>query len=82
MPPSPLWKRAALASLRFLCGGRFPVGRMDLSMTVLIYVDVSKEVGDPEHLKIFANVDAAEAWFAVNETEGVAFEYEVIKPPV
>ena len=26
--------------------------------------------------------DAAEAWFAENDPEGVAFEYEVIKPPV
>jgi hypothetical protein len=28
-------------------------------MTVLIYVNTSKQVGDPEHLKVFANVDAA-----------------------
>ena len=38
-------------------------------------------VGDPEHLKVFANADAAEAWFAENDPEGVAFEYEVIQPP-
>ena len=30
-------------------------------MTVLIYVDTSKQVGDPEHLKVFANAGAAEA---------------------
>jgi hypothetical protein len=48
-------------------------------MTVLIYMDPSKH---PEHLKVFANVDAAEAWFAENDPEGVAFEYEVIEPPV
>jgi hypothetical protein len=30
-------------------------------MTVLIYVDASKQVGDHEHLKVFANADAAEA---------------------
>jgi hypothetical protein len=29
-------------------------------MTVLIYVDTSKQVGDREHLKVFANADAAE----------------------
>jgi hypothetical protein len=29
-------------------------------MTVLIDVDTSKQVGDPEHLKVFANADAAE----------------------
>ena len=36
---------------------------------------------DPDHLKVFANADAAEAWFAENDPEGVAFEYEVIQPP-
>ena len=30
-------------------------------MTVLIYVDTSKQVGDPDHLKVFANGDAAGA---------------------
>ena len=49
-------------------------------MTVLIYVDTSKQVGDPAHLKVFANADAAEAWFAENDPEGVAFD-EVIEPP-
>jgi hypothetical protein len=28
-------------------------------MTVLIYVDARKQVGDPEHLKVFANAAAA-----------------------
>jgi hypothetical protein len=37
-------------------------------MTVLIYVDTSKPVGDPDHLKVFANPDAAET-----------FEYEVLE---
>jgi len=27
-------------------------------MTVLIYVDTSKQVGDREHIKVFANADA------------------------
>jgi hypothetical protein len=48
-------------------------------MTVLIYVDTSKQVGDPDHLKVFANADAAETWFADNDPEGVAFEYEVLE---
>ncbi len=26
-------------------------------------INTSKEVGDAEHLKVFANVDAAETWF-------------------
>jgi hypothetical protein len=46
-------------------------------MTVLIYV--SKRVDDPEHLKVFANVDSAETWFEENDPEGVAFEYEVLE---
>ena len=50
-------------------------------MTVLIHVDTSKQVGDPDHLKVFTNADAPEAWFAENDPEGVAFEYEVIGPP-
>jgi hypothetical protein len=29
-------------------------------------VDTSKQVGNPDHLKVFANADAAEAWFAEN----------------
>jgi hypothetical protein len=28
---------------------------------------------------VFANADAAETWFAENDPEGVAFEYEVIE---
>jgi hypothetical protein len=44
--------------------------------TVLIYINTSKQVGDVDHLKVFANVDAAETWFEKNDPEGVAFEYE------
>ena|SRR5215213_5985425 len=40
----------------------------------------SKQVDDPEHLKVFATADAAAAWFAENDPEGMAFEYEVIGP--
>ena len=32
-------------------------------MTVLIYVNTSKEVGDVDHLKVFADEEAADAWF-------------------
>ena len=46
-------------------------------MTVLIYVDTSKQVSDKVHLKVFANEDAAETWLQGNDPEGVAFEYEV-----
>ena len=49
-----------------------------IEMTVLIYVNTSKQVGDPEHIKVFATTDAAETWFEENDPEGVAFEYEVL----
>jgi hypothetical protein len=45
--------------------------------TVLIYVNTSKQVGDPDHLKVFTNADAAETWFEQNDPEGVAFLYPV-----
>ena len=51
-------------------------------MTVWIYVDTSRQTGDAEHLKVFADEDAAEAWFRENDLEGVAFEYPVIQSPV
>ena len=46
-------------------------------MTVWIYTDTNKPEGDTERLKVFATADAANEWFAVNDPEGVAFEYEV-----
>jgi hypothetical protein len=46
-------------------------------VTVLSYVDTSKQVGDPDHLKVFTNADAAEKWFEENDPEGVVFEYKV-----
>jgi len=47
-------------------------------MTVFIYVDTSKQVGDKDHLKVFANEDAGETRLQENDPEGVAFEYEVL----
>ena len=47
--------------------------------TVWIYVDTKKRVGDPDHLKVFANEDAAETWFEENDAEGVACEHEVLE---
>jgi hypothetical protein len=46
--------------------------------TVWIYVDTSKDVGDVDHLKVFANEEAAEKWFAENDPEGVASKYSVL----
>jgi len=48
-------------------------------MTVLIYVDTSKQVGDRDHIKVFANELAANRWLEENDPEGVAFEYEVLE---
>ena len=48
-------------------------------MTVFVYVNASKQAGDPEHIKVFATTDAAETWFEENDREGVAFEYEVLE---
>jgi hypothetical protein len=47
-------------------------------MTVLVYVNTARQVGDAEHIKVFASVEAAEKWFEENDPEGVAFEYEVL----
>ena len=47
-------------------------------MTVWVYVNTSKQVGDPEYLKIFSDPDIARRWFARFDPKGVAFEYSVI----
>ncbi|WP_283811959.1 hypothetical protein [Bradyrhizobium nanningense] len=44
-------------------------------MTVWIY-------DQGEELKVFATEEIAQAWLDENDPEGVAFEYEVIGPPV
>ena len=49
------------------------------AITVFIYVNTSKQVGDPDYIKVFANQDAAETWFEENDPDGVAFEYEVLE---
>jgi hypothetical protein len=36
-------------------------------MTVFVYVNTSKQIGEPDHLKVFANADAAETWFEEND---------------
>jgi len=39
-------------------------------MTVFVYVNTSKQVGDADHLEVFANADAAEKWFEENDPDG------------
>ncbi|WP_283817010.1 hypothetical protein [Bradyrhizobium sp. AUGA SZCCT0283] len=36
-------------------------------MTVFVYVNTSKQVGDAEQIKVFATTDAAEKWFEEND---------------
>ena len=48
-------------------------------MTVWVYVNTSKQVGDEDHLKVFADEDAADRWFQENDPEGVAFKYEILE---
>jgi hypothetical protein len=36
--------------------------------------DTRKQVGDPDHLKFFANAAGATTWFAQNDPDGGAFE--------
>jgi hypothetical protein len=40
-----------------------------LMATVWVYVDTSKTVGDRDHLKVFANRDAADAWLVKHDPE-------------
>ena len=47
--------------------------------TVWIYTNTRKEVGDIDHLKVFATARVAEEWFEENDPLGVAFEYEVLE---
>jgi hypothetical protein len=46
-------------------------------MTVWIYVNTSKQVGDKDHLRVFADQNTAERWFRDNDPEGVAFGYKI-----
>lgn len=32
-------------------------------MTFFVYVNTSKQVGDVEHIKVFATTEVAEVWF-------------------
>jgi hypothetical protein len=38
-----------------------------------------QDVGDKDHLKVFASEDAAETWLADHDPEGVAFAHEVVE---
>jgi bifunctional non-homologous end joining protein LigD len=53
-------------------------GQGGVRMKVWVYINNSREAGDVYHLKVFANEETAERWFAENDPEGVAFVYPVI----
>lgn len=55
-----------------------PAQAEERSMSVFVYVNTAKQIGDVEHLKIFETEDAAKDWLDENDPEGVAFEYEVL----
>ena len=45
--------------------------------TVWVYVDTTKQAGDPHHLHVFANRESARAWLNEFDPKGEAFEYPV-----
>lgn len=47
-------------------------------MQVWIYTDTSHGIGHPDQLKVFATGEAADAWLAEHDPEGVAFSYPVL----
>ena len=47
--------------------------------SVWIYVNTAKSVGDPDHLKVFASRDTADACLVKNDADGLVFEYDVIE---
>lgn len=47
--------------------------------SVWVYINTAREVGDVDHLKVFASEEVAEKWFEQNDPEGVAFEYPIIE---
>ena len=56
-----------------------PEGLQDVRSKSGIDVDTVKQLGDADHVKVSASVDAAETWFQENDPEGVAFEYDVLE---
>jgi hypothetical protein len=42
--------------------------------TVWIYVDTKKEVGDVDHLKVFATPDLADEWFEENDPKALLLD--------
>jgi hypothetical protein len=64
-----------------------PVSKKDAAMKVWIYIDASKQIRDPDHLKVFTSRAAADGWFEGHGPEGIVVAYPVlgnepaIRPP-
>ena len=55
---------------------------MNEQAKIWVYVDSRYSTGDRDHLKLFTTTDASNEWFEENDPEGVAFQYDVIGPPM
>ena len=47
--------------------------------TVWIYVDTNKEVGDADHLKVFATPELADEWFKENDPQALLLDMRASK---
>jgi hypothetical protein len=72
-------RQTAIEALMLCSSGGDPMLARKGPMTVWVDVGTAKQVGDRDHLKVFSSEGAAEKWFAENDPEGVAFEYEVLE---
>jgi hypothetical protein len=63
-------------------------GSKEDAAKVWIYIDASKQIGDPDHLKVFTSQAAADGWFEDHGPEGIVVAYPLvgnegtIRPPV
>jgi hypothetical protein len=55
-----------------------PGSKADAARKVWIYIDASKQIGDPNHLKVFTSQAAADGWFEDHGPEGVVVAYPVV----
>jgi hypothetical protein len=72
-----LHSRARLPKQKRVCnrGVFFPMSEKSIGVLACRCLTQDKPSDDPDHINVFANVDAAEKWFADNDHEGVAFEH-------
>jgi hypothetical protein len=50
-------------------------------MTVFVYINTAKEVGDVDYVKVFANQEAAERWIPKASRSNTTFLSEPHRPP-